>query len=282
MSWFVFALIAAFLWSLVNLIDKHVIDKELKDPILCSTVYSFMVFIIFFFSSLAFGLPSFSWQAFLAGLLFSLAIYCYYKALTSGEVSRVIPLTYLNVLLVLGIAVVFLGEPLTLLDILGIFLLVAGAGMITMKKDRAGKVSLLAALSAAVLFGLRNILVKVSFLSFFSGLFSLSLGTLSFGLVSLLLHHPHLRRKMKRGIEHLLLSSGLSALGFFSFVYSVFIGMVSLATALVSVQSLFVFMLAVFLSKTHPKILKEELRGSMLEIKLISILLILSGIFLIS
>ncbi|MEM7822902.1 MAG: EamA family transporter [Candidatus Aenigmatarchaeota archaeon] len=286
MEWFWLSLLAAFLWSIVNIIDKHVIDRELKDPILCSISYTSAVFFVFLFSSLLLSKVDFGIESpisFAAGVIFGFAVYFYFKALRYGEISRVIPLSMLGVLFVVMFALIFFGESLNLLNYIGIASLLLGAILISYKKDRAGKKFVLFGLISAMLFALRDILTKWGMAaSPLSVLFWIALGTLFYSLFMIAIHHPHLRKKMVSGVEHIFIVSFISAIALLVFVFAMSIGPLSLVRVAATSQGLFVFILALFLSKTHPHIIKEEMRASIIERKLIAILLIILGIALIA
>ena len=124
MSWLLFALGTIVLWSIVNIIDKHVITDELKDPYLCTVIYGGVFFLIFSTFTLIFGsfaLPlKFKLLAMAIGAIFLGGIFLYYKSLQYEEVSRVIPVFALGALFVLAFAILFLGERLSALKLLGI------------------------------------------------------------------------------------------------------------------------------------------------------------------
>jgi len=83
------------------------------------------------------GLSSLSYfnifLAIVAGIVYILSNGFFLKALQVEEVSRIVPLAYLSSLIVLFYAVIFLGEVLTIYKYIGIFLLVLGAILISIK-----------------------------------------------------------------------------------------------------------------------------------------------------
>ena len=64
------------------------------------------------------------------GLATGLSWLCYFRALQIGEASRVAPVDKLSVVFVLVFAALFIHEPLTLKNILGCGLIVAGAAFL--------------------------------------------------------------------------------------------------------------------------------------------------------
>jgi len=69
----------------------------------------------------------------LSGLATGASWLCYYRALQLGPASKVAPIDKLSVALVILLAAVFLGEPLTVKKCLGGLLIVAGA--VTLRWD---------------------------------------------------------------------------------------------------------------------------------------------------
>jgi len=92
--WAVFAILAALFWSFVSIIDKHVINQELKDPIIATFVASVSFITVFSIIALIKKttlLPvDIMAYSLLAGIFTTFAIWFYYYALREEEVSRFI------------------------------------------------------------------------------------------------------------------------------------------------------------------------------------------------
>lgn len=284
----ILAIIAAFLWSFVNIIDKHVLSEELKDPITSTAIYCISIFVLFSIVAFIFGEIKFGFESIIsiiAGFVYGLAIIFYYKAFKTEEVSRVVPLTMTTPLFVLLFSTFIFGEVFTPLRYAGLFLLIIGCILISIKKSKT-KTNLSTAFGiailAALLFALRNILLKFSAkISILSMLFWIAIGGLLFSIVLFAFHHPHIKSKVKiKGIEHLMLAATISAVAFFIFTIAVANSYVSIVTALASTQVLFVFVIATLLSKFKPKIIREELKGTTIEIKILATIIILLGLFM--
>jgi transporter family protein len=65
----------------------------------------------------------------LSGIATGLSWLCYYRALQLGPASKVAPIDKFSVVIVIVVAVLFLGEPLTWKDVMGSCLITAGAVM---------------------------------------------------------------------------------------------------------------------------------------------------------
>ncbi len=290
MLWLLFAISAALLWATVTIIDKHVVSDELKDPFLCATVFGFGLFIILSLFSLffiEFTLPlKVIALALGIGFLYIGGIFLYYRALQVEEASRVAPILSLTALWVFALAVLFLKESFSALQLLGIFLLILGAVIISLKISVKYKISsdLFIAGLAAIFFGSRDFLLKLltSLASLLSFLFFIGLGALITASIILLIHHPHIKKKAKLGIEHLVLNSFLSSIALIFYFFAVSLHSVAIVAALLGLIPLFVFILASWLSKFHSKIILEKLTKPNLILKLVGILTILLGTILVS
>ncbi|MFC1800784.1 EamA family transporter, partial [Nanoarchaeota archaeon] len=155
MSWILFSVLAALMWAVVNIVDKYVLTKWVKNPMVNVIILGFVsllagVFVYFFK-----GLSELSYVnvliALAVGGLYVLVCWFYFKAIQVGEVSRVVPLFHLSPLFVLIFAGVFLGEVFSFSKYFGIFLLIIGAIMISsekLTKIRFGKAAVYMTLSA--------------------------------------------------------------------------------------------------------------------------------------
>lgn len=120
--WWIFTLGAALLWATANIIDKHVVSDELKDPVLCTVTFGITMFILFGIFTLVMK-PSISLQtaiiifSVLAGMVMSFGVIFYFKALAKEEVSRVIPMLALTPLVVLLFATFLFDEKFSFVKI---------------------------------------------------------------------------------------------------------------------------------------------------------------------
>jgi transporter family protein len=298
MLWVLLSVLAAFLWSLVAVIDKHAITDELRDPALATSISGVVMFAVFALISVFFGVetaPDVILFATLAGIFFNIAIFFYYKAMQHEEASRVIPILMTTPVFVLVFASVFLRESFSPVQYLGIFFLVIGAILITLKRNEKGfsafrkksKVFLSAVAGVAFLstlaYAVRNILTEYAIRGVgpFSIFLWMGIGTLITSVVIFSLHRPKISKKARKGIKHVKLSKLLSAAAMFILTIAISQNTVSLPSALASIEALFVFVIAVLLSKHRPKIIREELKGSALFLKFIAIVIIILGSFMI-
>jgi len=288
MLWFILSILAALIWSFTNIIDKHVVSDEARDPILLTTVAGFTMFLIFTLFSLVsnpLALPPLTaLSSFLAGVFYIFAINLLYRSSEKEEISRVIPIIELNPLIVLVISFAFLGEILSPVKYVGIIILILGTVLVSVKrKTTMVKRSVFAiALMSGFLYAMRNIFLEISSAETLLSVLSwVGLGGLVVGLAFLSKHHPHIRKKAKKGLTHVIIGNILAVIAFFLFVNAIFIGSVSLVTAVVCTNIFFVFVIATILSRSHTHIIKEEMRESTLLLKLAAIVLVFLGLLLI-
>ena len=291
MLWIVFTLIAILLWTVDNIMDKFILDHEVRDPILVTTVFCFTTYLLFImFAALSgpIALPiKMLMIALASGLVYSVALGLYYYAMSGEEVSRFIPILSIDPLIIAVAAFFLFRERLALLSYLGIILIIAGAILIAHKqygnKAKARKFFIIA-FGAMILFSLRNILFKYMTESaeFWPTMFWFAVGGLIVPVVLLILHHPHIRQKAEKGIAHLLLVALFSAVGLIFFLKAISLGSVSLSSALVAGKPMLVFLVATFLSFFYPKIIVEAHSKKVLIKKAIAIgLIVLGGVFVV-
>ncbi len=99
MSWLLFTLLAINLWALSNIIDKNVVSKRVKNPVMVLGISS-IAFIIFALIAFLFFRASLSFVGIALGLLYTGILLLYYRAMQLEEASRVVALYSITPLLV--------------------------------------------------------------------------------------------------------------------------------------------------------------------------------------
>ena len=288
MIWIIPAIIATILWSITNIFDKFVIDKEMRDPILASVVFGMTYLIVYGSISLVkrefFAEPRIMIIAFLAGVVYFLSAWVYYYVISKKEISTVVPVFFSSNIFVLLLAFIFLGERLTAIRYLGVFTVILGSLILSVKNIKHHlRIDLIMVLAflGAFFTAIRNILLKYATeVSLWTVYFWVGLGIGSVAIIFLIIHHPHIRRKAKFGIGHLSLATVISCFALLFYVYALSLGKVSLVTGFMGIQPLIVFLMAFFLSKFYPKIIHERLSKKELVKKLVSIGIIIVGVIL--
>ncbi len=298
MNWLVVAIVAHFIFALVFIVDKFLLSKTVLQP----RAYAFYVGLLGIFALLLipFGftlLPAGQIAASLiAGVLFVLAILFFYKLIQIGEVSRITPIVGGAVpVFTLILTYSFLGERLTNSQLVAFFLLVLGGViMLWPRKDRINSLTgqasltkkLTLAVMAALFFAGSFVLTKFIFTEqpFINGFIWVRLG--GFLGAWLLFFWPGSRQVIFKTTETIKIKSvgllisnkTLSALAFILLNYAIFLGSVTLVNSLQGIQYAFLLIVALFLSKKFPQILKEQISRGMILQKIMAISFIVLGL----
>lgn len=134
--WFIYALLSAIFAALTSVLAKMGIDgvnSHLATAVR-TVVVVFMAWGMVFFTQAQKGISEISSKSWLFLILSGLATgaswLCYYKALQSGDVSKVVPIDKLSVVITLVLAFVFLHEQFTVKALIGCVLI--GVGTLVM------------------------------------------------------------------------------------------------------------------------------------------------------
>ncbi len=293
MSWILFSILAALTWAIVNTVDKYILTKWVRKPIvpvmilgIIGVLASILVYLFHGFSTLSYLNIA---LAFVAGIFYILMSIFYFKAVKVEEISRVVPLFYLTPLFVLILAAIFLGEIFTPLKYLGIFLLVIGAILISSKnfiKISFGKAFWFMVLSSLAL-SISAVMTKylLNFADFWT-IFSWTRIGMIFALIPIFyFSFPDLMSTVKeygkKVVGVMFLNESINVVGVLLITIATAVGYITLVNALSSIQPFFVLSFAVILSIFYPKILKEEISKSTVLQKLIAIILMFVGAILI-
>lgn len=300
------AIAAYFLVALQTILDKFLLtSNRVAEP----ATYTFFVGLmsIFTFILAPFGFHLIGVEQFIlsliSGTIFIYGIFCLFTAIEKNEASRVTPVVGAIIpITTLILSVIFLGEKLSVLEMVGILLLVFGG--IFLSLEFLGKSlepqKLFAGFSLTALAG---ILIAVAFILFkylyirdnFVNVFIWTRLGLFFGALSLLLfplwrkvilksfqtfNHPQKenRRTGMLFVGNKILGGAGSALTHLA----VSLGSVAVVNALVSIEYVFVFILGFALSLKFPDIFQEKIIWRNILQKTLGLCIIMTGIILIS
>ena len=294
MLWTLLSITVALIWAVVSIIDKYVLLKLVKNPLIPAMVLGVVGLLATVIIYLFQGFQPLSFfniaLAFLAGIFIALMWILYFKAVKMEEISRVIPLFYLTPLFVLILGAVFLEEIFSFWQYFGIFLLIIGAIIISIKNFRKIRITkaFLFMILAILMTSINAIIVEylLSYADFWTIFSYTRIGTI-FILIPMFFYSysdfiSTANKYGKKTIGIIFLNSPLAVLGIIIMTAAMAIGYVTLVNALVSTQGFFVLLFTVILSVFYPKIIKEDIKKSTIAMKLIAIILILSGAFLIT
>lgn len=292
MLWPIVAILCAAVFAVTNILDKYTVTKLVKDPSL-NVLAQFLIVLFAVSIVIIHGLQSLSTinvaLGLIAGILDSAAIFLYFNAAKLDEISRVLPMWYLDTIFIAILALFFLNEVFSLSTYLGIVLMLIGVTLIGVKKLKKPKFSkamalmLLASIFTAVsavitkyLLGYADYLSVLAYVLFGYALFIAPLFYLNLKKV------VQLVEKNRRGLAMLLFKEGLTTFGTLLYIFAASVGPVTLVNALTSTQPLFVLIFATGASVLYPTFLKEELKGSNLLLKFSAVILIIISAYLIA
>lgn len=292
--WILFSVLAAFCWALSSIIDKYVLTKWVKNPLvpiiltgIIGLVACIIVYFVYGFSSLSYFN---TFLAIIAGFFYILATIFYFKALKIEEVSRIVPLFYLSPLFILIFAGIFLGEVFVISQYLGIILLMVGAILISSKglsRISLGKAFWWMMLSVIAI-SLNALLTKylLNFADYWT-IFAWTKVGAAIGVIPVVyIYLPELmdtiKRYGKKVVAAMSTSEALTVSGFLFSTIALSVGYVTLVGALSSVEPLFVLLFAAILSIFYPSVLKEEIGKSVIFQKILAIILMFIGAILIT
>ncbi|MBI3589215.1 MAG: EamA family transporter [Candidatus Liptonbacteria bacterium] len=300
MSWIFFAIAAPALYAASNFVDKFLIEKRVRDPMILAVLGGFSTCLtglgILVFRGFP-GVPSNQlFYLLLAGVLFEVAIVPWYKAISVEDVSRVAPLGQAIPVIVLILSYLFLGERLAEKQLLGFLFILAGGFLLSVKTFGKGifkaRKALWYMLAASSLFAIPLVLFK--FVSLEQGFWgSLAYEFIGGGIGALVLflyvvfsRRPNFREEIVQtrfGTWAIIGSN--EALYIFSRVlnfYAIALASVSLVTVFGGFQPFFMLGFGLILSRWFPNVVKEDVEKKTLALKLAAIVLIFAGVWFIN
>jgi uncharacterized membrane protein len=298
MTWITASILSAAILAVVAIIDSYFIYRRmpsLQSFLLPTSVLYFIFGVaIIGIDPVPGGIGATPLMVALAsGIARSLSVFLMLRAMRSEEVSRIIPVTNTYPIFVAILAVFVLDETLGLKEWLAICITVAGAVLISARRDAQSRgahlrQSFTALMGSSLLMGLANTASKYSldYMSFWN---MYSINAFCFCAVFLLYSlRPgvlkDLRNVNRRNLTLTLitLNEGAALAGIVLSFWAMEQGPVSLVSAVLSARPGFVFLCAVALTRIFPAILEERLTRGVAIIKTVSIVLIIIGVTIIN
>ncbi|OGB62257.1 hypothetical protein A2Y26_03590 [candidate division CPR2 bacterium GWD2_39_7] len=287
-------LISAFLFAVLNILDKFGLERWVKHPMVQALFFGFLGLItagfIFIFkdtSSISLGRAL---LAIFVGVFAFLSGYLYLKAAMVEEISRVVPVLRLDSFMVLVLSSIFLNEIFTSRRYVGIFFLIIGPFIIyseNLRKIRLTKGFWLTFFSVVAV-GFQYVLNKylLRFADFWTVFAYNRIGVFLVIIPLLLIYKKDIKSNFKetgKALTPFLIFSQTLAIGaVFLHTSAISKGYVSLVSVLSSAQLLFVIGITTVLSIFFPKILKENTSKKIVLKKTTAAVLMLVGVYLIS
>jgi drug/metabolite transporter (DMT)-like permease len=312
MSWLIVALFSYFLLAVANLVDKFLVEKVLGSARAYTFVVCVMGVLVFLAAPWFLSWPGwliFSYNIFL-GALFFLAILFLYASLRRGEASQVLVLIGGSTpIFSIPLSFWLLGDSFSQQQLLAVLFLIAGLLIIAFlpkeKKDFWQKIfsklslnqkktslsiflAILSGFTYALFFvGSKMVYQNQEFLSAFMWI---RLGSAFFALFILFSARARKEvrelfiKKPKRSQNQALVigNQSLGALGFILQNYAIYLGPVAIINALQGVQYAWIIVLGTLTSLFAPKILKEDISKKVLLRKFLAVIIIGTGLYLLT
>jgi len=298
-NWFLLALIAPILWSIVNHIDKYMLSKYLKDRgvgalLIFSALSSVLILpiIAFFYRSEIFNISGMDFLILIfVGFLSSGAFYFYLAGMEMEEASIVVPLFQLIPVFGYFLSYLILGESLNTYQILAALLVMSGIMILSLEIDEENKLKFKTkVLISSFLFALHDTLFKKVAIveNFWVSVFWQYASLTIFGLL-ILVGIKKFRKEFfgmffnnmgKKIFFVNIMSEILYILGNLANNFATLLAPVAVVLVVSSYQPLFVFIGGVLLTIFLPKIATERISRKHLFHKLISIIIIIIGSYL--
>lgn len=296
MSWLVFAVLAYFLFSTTNIIDKIVSSHFMKDAIGISIVFGLIDFVVGVLLALAFGIsiasPIYVLSGIAAGFCEGFAFIPYIKSMSMEDASTIAPLSQLIPLFVLILSAIFLKEHLIINQYGAFALLMIGSLLLSIEKGSGKMVfSIRKAfwymIVSDIIFAIENVLVKnwSSPIDIWQIFIFQRIGV---GICrALMCFVPSIRSVTILEFKNIkLLNLSVMVLDDLLWTSAVYLsyqaiarGSASLVTALIGLQLVFTFILEASLSLFFPKIMKSVYTLPSILLKICAIALIFGGVW---
>jgi len=297
MTWLFLTIVSYFFAALVATIDKFLVSKKIPQPISYTFyigILSIFSLLLIFIGGLVFPTTTQFFISFLTGALFILALLFFFQSLKINEPSRVIPLVG-SFIPVFSFVLSFfiLDEKFSGLTLIALCFLILGGFLIAIVKYK-GKEWFIQGwffvILASLFFAFSFVLSKVIYLQlpFISGFIWIRFGSFIFSLGFLLIGKwrkiifDSLKTTEKKVSLLFLSNQGFSAFAFILLNLAISLVSVPLINALQGLQYIFIFFFALIISKKFSYLFQEELEKKVILQKIIAIILILIGLFILS
>ena len=297
--WFLIALLGYLCLAIVFILDKVVVSQSKIKPALYtfySTIFMFVVILVLPIvgGGMLFG---FDWfWALVSGLGFGFALWTFYKAVQIGEVSHIGPFNGAIITVFLYIiGFYFLGEKLSVLQIVGIVVLIFSSLLLSFEKSRQHSgfhIGFVWAIISALLFAISHASAKYLYgiYPFWTAFIWTRFTTGFVALVAFLL--PSVRRSLgkkrktkknyasKHALSIVISDKVLGVISAVLIQYAIALSSPTLVQALSGLQFALMFLFVYMMTRLLPKVFKEYFTKRELRTEFFSIVLVLIGLAL--
>ncbi len=296
-SWASAALLVAILFGLINNLDSHLINKRMPGPRTFLLLFSLLVLLVIIPLAIIFPLSSDIQtgtlvSAIASALMRAFAVVIMLFAFKTNEVVGVVPLVYSYPVFVAIMAAPLLGETLQWMQWLAIFMVVAGAFLVALRPRINGVGQWLGKsfpllVMAALLFAGADVsgkyaLEEISSINmYWISMLALVIINLSFSLRISVIKSVKNIKNPRSTLIILLVNETLVVFASLTTFWAIQNGPVSLVSAIIASRPVFVFIIALLLSRLFPGFVFWQSNKRTLRFKFIAILLIVMGISII-
>ena len=293
MSWIFLSLLAPLFWASSNFVDKYILGKYTKgifDFVFFSTITSWFLFAAIFFFV---GMPELSWHSFIpivTGIVLIYSYGFYGKALEQGDTSALVVLLQIIPVITVILAFAFLGQTLSSNELLGFVVVLVGATIVSIEKNKGifikgfGMIFIAILMWSVMTLFIDYGLTKMSFWDYFM---LDNLGSALAGLTMFII--PSIRRQVIEGIKTarvpkyvwFSLNNILDFFGQMSIKKALAIApSAGLVTVVMQVQSFYAILIGVLLTLLIPHVIKEDISSSTLIKKITGAAIMFLGIYI--
>lgn len=293
MNWVFFALLGPLSWSVSSFVDKYILGKYTKgifDFVFFSTITSWLFFLVL----LVFvGIPdwsAFSLIPFVTGVILAYSYAFYAKALEQGDTSTLTVLFKLIPVLTVMLAYVFLGQVLSVNELIGFIVVLVGAIVVSIEKKKSifsrgfGMILIAIVMWSGMALMADYGLTKISFWDY---ILIDTLGSALAGLPLFLI--PSIRKQVVDGLKTATtgkyvwfnVTNLLDFLGQMSIKKSLALApSAGLVTVVMQVQSFYSIAIGILLTLFIPNIIREDITRATLFKKLIGAVIMFAGVYI--
>ena len=297
--WLLFAFSGPILWAVSTHIDKYLVDRYFKHSdtavLMVFTAWIGLIMLPFIavFDPTSLHIPIGSMIVMIvSGIFYMWAMLLYLQAIQSAEASVIAPLFQMTILFTFLLGYVLLGETLSLVNGVGVVLIVLGALVLSLDKKfhfHGVKIRILLLMIACTfVLALSSVVFKLFAVQeqFWSTTFWTYVGEALFGVGILLVprYYTQFRTLLKTNTKALLAVNGSNELinlgGGLAVRFASLFVPVTIVSAISSTTSLFVFLIGILLTLFFPRLVREDLsRANLLE-KGVAVALVVVGVML--
>jgi transporter family protein len=300
MTWLVITLVSSACLGLIHVIDKIVLHKYIKTPLtlilLIGVIEIIVGSVMLCFSNIPNEATFFTnTSAIASGAFIAFAQILLQRILYTHEVSRTVPIAQSSPIFAALLALFILGESISIVQWIGIIIVVLGSILISLKLDNKSNTvflskSFYSLIFSAMLFGASSVTGKIA-VEELSILYTQGLRNVTFGLILVsfalkpeaITDVKDLFHKRSPGLILVMINGFVIAqVGSIMLLWALSLGPASLVTSVAAVRVLFTFIYSIGLTKMWTELLGEDTSNGSTLIKLLSTVLIVAGIVAIS